>query len=121
MWCEPDASTFRIRGASYNKDKVKASSAPSLFKLVAIDVFEVPEPTRNISAHPRNRVALATQRGEDFWTFVVNIMVPGPPYLSFVAYLQGDRVRCRQPAGLFFFVLIRYIGQLDRSYDFHHT
>ena len=25
--------------------------------------------------------------------FVVNIMIPGPPYLSFVAYLEGDKVR----------------------------
>jgi hypothetical protein len=24
--------------------------------------------------------------------FVVNIMIPGPPYLSFVAYLEGDKV-----------------------------
>ena len=38
------------------------------------------------------RVFLANQRGEKFWVFVVNIMVPGPPFLSFVMYLQGDKV-----------------------------
>jgi len=91
MWTEPDASSFRIRGETYNADKVKKPSAPSLFKLVAIDFFEVPEPTPNISAHPRNRVSLALQRGDPAWVFVVNIMVPGPPYLSFVAYMEGDK------------------------------
>ena len=28
-----------------------------------------------------------------FRVFVVNIMIPGPPFLSFVAYLEGDKVR----------------------------
>jgi hypothetical protein len=62
MWANADASTFRVRGASYNQDKVKVPSAPSLFKLLAIDLFEVPEATRNIASHPNNRVFLANQR-----------------------------------------------------------
>ena len=37
-WSDVDASTFRIRGNTYNLDKVKAPSAPSIFKLIAIDV-----------------------------------------------------------------------------------
>lgn len=92
MWTEPDASTFRVRGETYNTDKVKKNSAPSLFKLIAIDLFEVSEPTPNIASHPKNRVCLAHQRGDPTWVFVVNIMVPGPPYLSFVAYMEGDKV-----------------------------
>lgn len=96
MWGEPDASTFKIRGSSYMQDKVKASSAPSLFKLVAVDVFEVPEATHNIAAHPRNRVSLAAQRQEKAWVFIVNIMVPGPPFLSFVMYFQGDKALFEQ-------------------------
>jgi len=91
MWGESDASTFRVRGLTYLQDKVKTNSMPSLFKLVAVDVFEVPEATHNISANPKNRVYLAHQRGEKFWAFVVNIMVPGPPHLSFVMYYQGDK------------------------------
>ena len=47
---------------SYNQDKVKVSSGPSLFKLIGIDLFEVPEATHNIAAHPNNRVYLANQR-----------------------------------------------------------
>lgn len=90
-WAEPDHGSFKVRGANYNKDKVKCSSAPYMFKLIAVDVFDVPEPTFNISSHPRNRVAMARARGEDFWVFVVNIMVPGPPFLSFVCYMEGDK------------------------------
>lgn len=92
MWAEADASAFKVRGLSYNSDKQKISSAPSLFKLIAIDFFEVPDTTQNIAAHPRNRVAMAHQRGDPTWVFVLNIMVPGPPYLSFVAYFEGDKV-----------------------------
>ena len=40
-WSDIDASTFRIRGRTYNQDKVKAASAPSIFKLIAIDVRTV--------------------------------------------------------------------------------
>jgi nitrate reductase NapE component len=91
-----DASTFRIRGLTYNDDKVKAASAPSMFKLIAIDVFDVPEPTFNVASHPRNRVHLALQRGDKTWVFVVNIMIPGPPFLCFVAYLEGDKSKIEE-------------------------
>eukprot|EP00602_Paraphysomonas_sp_CaronLab_P009173 CAMPEP_0185031902 /NCGR_PEP_ID=MMETSP1103-20130426/19612_1 /TAXON_ID=36769 /ORGANISM="Paraphysomonas bandaiensis, Strain Caron Lab Isolate" /LENGTH=598 /DNA_ID=CAMNT_0027567581 /DNA_START=465 /DNA_END=2261 /DNA_ORIENTATION=- len=91
MWGNPDSSTFRVRGSTYIQDKVKEASAPAVFKLVAVDLFEVPDTTRNIAAHPRNRVFQALQRGEDTWVFVVNIMVPGPPFISFVAYFEGDK------------------------------
>ncbi len=92
MWCESDASTFRVRGQTYNTNKVKIASASALFQLICIDFFEVSEPTQNIAGHPRNRVNLALQRGDDSFVFVVNIMVPGPPYLSFVIYFVADKV-----------------------------
>ena len=91
MWRESDSLGFKLRGKTYCQDKVKATSAKQLFKLIAIDLFEVPETTPNICGHPRNRVFQAMQRGDDTWIFAVNIMVPGPPYLSFVAYFKGDR------------------------------
>lgn len=91
MYAEADASTFKVRSSSYNVDKQKKASDPSLFKLIAIDVFEVTEATHNIAAHPKNRVSLAAQRGDPSWIFVVNIMVPGPPFMSFVVYMLGDK------------------------------
>jgi hypothetical protein len=93
MWQESDSTTFKVRSATYNTDKVKCNSAPGLFKLLAIDFYEVPETTHNIASHPRNRVSLALQRGDPTWVFVCNIMVPGPPFLSFVVYFQGEKVR----------------------------
>lgn len=82
-----------MRGASYNADKVKTFSAPSLFKLVAVDVFETADAMQNICSHPQNRVKMALDRGDTTWLMVLNIMVPGPPNYSFVVYLEGDRVR----------------------------
>ena len=90
---DADASTFRVRGPTYMADKVKAHSAPALFKLVAIDIFETSEAKHNISAHATNRVFLSKQRGEKSWMFVLNIMVPGTPYYNFVTYFEGDPVR----------------------------
>jgi hypothetical protein len=92
QWGYSDASSFRVRGPTYLQDKVKTPSLPSLFKLEAIDIFETPDVTHNIAANPKNRVALAQQRGEKFWSFVFNIMIPGPPFYSFVVYFSGDKV-----------------------------
>ena len=83
-WSDIDASSFKVRGKTYNQDRNKIASASSLFKLVAIDVFEVPEPTFNIAEHPNNRVHLAHQRGEDTWVFVMHIMIPGQWPLPFL-------------------------------------
>ena len=91
FWADLDPSTFRVRGRTYNTDKVKEPSAPSTFKLICVDLFETPEPIQNIAADPRNRVALAHQRGESAWVFVVSFMVPGPPHYNFVAYLEGSK------------------------------
>lgn len=90
VWADINASSFKVRGPTYNVDKVKTVSAPALFKLIGIDLYEVPEPTQNVCAHPRNRVNMALQRGEKSWVFVMNIMIPGPPFLCFVVYMQGD-------------------------------
>ena len=77
--------------SSYLRDKKKVSSAPNVFKLLAMDFFETEGAIRNIAAHPSNRVALARGRGEDGYTLVFNIMVPGPPFYSFVAYWSMSR------------------------------
>ena len=91
MWMDSNASTFRVRGKDYMASKVKTNSAPALFKFIGIDLFETPEAHKNIAAHPRNRVHQALARGEDSWVFVLNIMVPGTPYLCFCCYFLGDK------------------------------
>lgn len=92
IWAPIDASTFKVRGLTYGKDRIKTSSTPSLFKLVAVDHFETPHAIQNICSHPNNRVKLALDRGETNWIFAFNIMVPGPPFYCFVVYLEGDPV-----------------------------
>lgn len=111
MWAEPDLQTFRLRSKTYNQDKQKVLSEPSLFKLVAVDIFEVPEPTRNIASNPKNRVAQAFARGETTWCFVMNIMVPGPPHLCFVVYLEGDRKKIEEDTPF---------GRIARPFFFGH-
>jgi len=91
MWGEPASENFKLRGKSYLTNKTKVASAPSLFKLIAIDLFDTGKPVKNICSHPRNRVYQALRRGEDTWVFVMNIMLPGPPFLSFCAYWQADK------------------------------
>lgn len=91
MWGEPDASSFRIRGKTYVQDGVKENSGPALFKLLACDLYETPGNIQNIASHPKNRVFQALQRGDDTWVFVVQIMVPGPPFYSYCAYFEGDK------------------------------
>ena len=93
-WCESDSSTFKLRGLTYNKDKVKVSSDKPVFKLIAADFFQTTEAVFNICSHPRNRVRLAKERGENTWVFAINIMVPGPPFYCFVDYMEGDKVSC---------------------------
>ena len=93
MWKDSDASTFKVRGASYMTDKVKANSAPCMFKFIGIDLYETDGAYQNIASHPKNRVHQALQRGDDSWVFVVNFMVPGNPYYSsFVSYFLGNKV-----------------------------
>lgn len=92
-WMDSDASTFKVRSATYLTDKEKCRSAPALFKFIGIDLFETNGARHNIASHPSNRVFLAKERGEDSWVFIVNIMVPGSPYINFVSYFVGDKVR----------------------------
>lgn len=95
MWMDSDATTFRVRAKDYMTTQKKCASAPALFKLIGIDLFETPEASKNMGAHPKNRVSLAQQRGDKDWIFILNIMVPGTPYLNFVMYYLGDKVRGR--------------------------
>jgi hypothetical protein len=92
MWGEPDAANFKLRDKGYKISQKKVASAPSVFKLIAMDLFDTgSKPLKNICAHPSNRVFQAQRRGEDTWVFVLHILLPGPPFLSFVGYWQADK------------------------------
>jgi hypothetical protein len=74
-WADLDAASFRIRGQTYNQDRVKTASAPSLFKLIAIDVFDCPEPTFNIASHPNNRLFIARLFSLSFIIFMLTLLL----------------------------------------------
>jgi hypothetical protein len=95
MWMDSDATSFRVRSKDYKTSQRKCASAPALFKFIGIDLFETPEAQKNMGGHPKNRVNQALQRGDSDWVFMVNIMVPGTPYLNFVTYFVGDKVGFR--------------------------
>lgn len=98
-WCEPDATTFRIRGKSYLKDKRKNASKPSMFRLFAVDIVEVETPILSgICSHPDERVQkglLAEKEnipGSDMppFIFCVNIVVPGKPTFHVAFFYAVD-------------------------------
>jgi Protein ENHANCED DISEASE RESISTANCE 2, C-terminal len=75
-WSDIDASTFRIRGRTYNQDKVKAASAPSIFKLIAIDVSTVR------TQYKRTTVSVS-QPAVQFLHFSSPIKIASSPSIAF--------------------------------------
>eukprot|EP00957_Ditylum_brightwellii_P191142 14553920-Ditylum_brightwellii.AAC.1 len=56
FWSEPDATSFRVRGKKYKKDKKKVPSTPSLFRLIATDIVESDSSILGgICSHPQER------------------------------------------------------------------
>lgn len=106
FWCEPCATSFRVRGAQYTIDRKKNPSRPSLFRLITVDLCEVEEPIRTgFCAHPKERVQQALRREEegnsmdDMPPFIlcVNIIVPGPPFYHLVLYYAVDDMSLIKP------------------------
>lgn len=113
-WSSPRASTFAVRGASYLDDRVKVFAAePPLFELVAADLLlhgdgdgappppgpdaagGAPAPRRGLHVvdHPENRVRMARNSyaapeggAPPPFTFVVTLVVPGPPSYTYAMY-----------------------------------
>jgi hypothetical protein len=88
-WSCPGAAGFKLRGASYLKDKKKVLADEPIFALASVDLVEVDQPTFNIGQHlPAIRDSQAP------FTFVVQLMVPGPPYLSLTMAWAADYDPC---------------------------
>lgn len=105
-WCEPCATSFRVRGSKYTIDRKKTPSLSSAFRLITVDVCEVPEIIRTgFCAHPLERVQQALRRESEQkstgdmppFIFCVNIMVPGPPFYHMVFYYAVDDISQIKP------------------------
>ncbi|KAG1697938.1 hypothetical protein DVH05_015422 [Phytophthora capsici] len=88
MWAEPDASLFSVRGHNYLNDKKKIPSAPAMFHTMGVDLlsFESPAERYNISARSDS-----IGRTSSKFTFVVNMIIPGPENICMVFYFQPRR------------------------------
>ena len=105
-WAQPDANSFRIRGKDYKSDKVKINAGSSIGRLFAVDVVRVDEPFYSgLSLHPTERIQLALERERRLlakgtpsdippFVFLVNIILPGPPFYHGVFYYAVDDMSC---------------------------
>jgi hypothetical protein len=101
-WAEPDPNSFRVRGPTYLVDRQKINAGPSIGRLICADVVTVDEPIYSgMSIHPNERIQLALKREMDMlkkgkdspmppFVFVVNIVLPGPPFYHGVFYYAID-------------------------------
>ena len=101
-WVQPDANSFRVRGKDYKTDKVKINAGSSIGRLFAVDVVRVDEPFYSgLSLHPTERIQLALEREKQLlakgspsdippFVFLVNIVLPGPPFYHGAFYYAVD-------------------------------
>jgi hypothetical protein len=101
-WAEPDANSFMVRGPSYKEDGVKINAGSSIGNLFAVDVVQVDSPIyKGMSVHPSERIQRALKREKIMkekgmesdmppFIFVVNIILPGPPFYHGVFYYAVD-------------------------------
>lgn len=97
-WAEPDANSFLVRGPTYKKNRVKINAGASIGRLVAVDLVAVDKPIfSGMSTHPTERIQLALERERKLkelgkesdmppFVFMVNIVLPGPPFYHAVYY-----------------------------------
>ena len=78
-WMSPGAAGFRVRGPNYLVDKKKIPAEEPVFKLASVDLVKLDQPTPNIAQH-----LYSVQNSTSAFSFVVQIMVPGPPHLALV-------------------------------------
>jgi Protein ENHANCED DISEASE RESISTANCE 2, C-terminal/START domain len=103
-WAEPDANSFLVRGPTYKKNRVKINAGASIGRLVAVDLVLVDKPIlTGMSTHPSERIQLALSRERKLkhlgkqsdmppFVFMVNIILPGPPFYHAVYYYAVDNM-----------------------------
>ncbi|KAL3943961.1 MAG: hypothetical protein SGBAC_001955 [Bacillariaceae sp.] len=101
-WAEPDANSFVVRGPSYLKDRKKINAGASIGRLVAVDLVNIEQPILSgMATHPKERIQRALKKERELlsagkksdmppFVFVVNIVLPGPPFYHAVFYYAVD-------------------------------
>ncbi|CAD7698962.1 unnamed protein product, partial [Ostreobium quekettii] len=78
-WARPGAAGFKLRGANYLRDKKKELADEPVFDLVSVDLVKIVKPTPHIA-----RYLPSIQCSSAAFSYVVQIMIPGPPHLAMV-------------------------------------
>lgn len=98
-WTEPCATSFRVRGPNYSRDRKKQPSGEALFRLFAVDLVQVSKPILSgMCNHPHERVQRCLQAEKNGdpsavlppFIFCVNITLPGKPAHHLVMYYAID-------------------------------
>eukprot|EP00891_Asterochloris_glomerata_P006240 jgi/Astpho2/6240/fgenesh1_pg.00088_%23_51_t len=76
-WSCPGAAGYKIRGPTYLRDKKKVMAEEPVFGLASVDLVELDAPTLHVAQH-----LPSIKNSKAPFTFVLQLMVPGPPYLS---------------------------------------
>jgi hypothetical protein len=88
MWAEPDASLFMVRGPNYLTDKKKIASNSSKFHLVGVDLFSFESSLDRYNVCGKT---ISSCYHIKKFTFVVNMIIPGPENLSMIFYYQPTK------------------------------
>lgn len=75
----PGAAGFKVRGKNYLQDKKKILAPEPEFDLKSVDLVKLDKPTPHVS-----RYLESVRCSNAGFTYVVQIMVPGPPHLGLV-------------------------------------
>lgn len=86
MWSNSDAA-FQVRGTTYLQDKKKVLSHPPLMQVIAVDLFEFPTPEEHVASRAESALQ-KLQHSEGRPLLAVNFMLPGPPHVCLVFYMQ---------------------------------
>ena len=117
MWCEPDTTSWVVRGKTYLDDRQKQPSAESLFRLAAVERLFVGDAREQLDLGGRadswlgQDVAARRAAGEAVpFTFVVNVYVPHASQLSIVCYFrardEAELRRMEQPEVALFWAFV---------------
>ncbi|KAK9836134.1 hypothetical protein WJX81_004188 [Elliptochloris bilobata] len=82
--CHGDAG-FRLRGKHYLQDRKKVPAGEPAFRLASVDLLELDAPTTHLARF----LPSLTKSGAAF-TFVLQLMVPGPPHRALVIAWAAD-------------------------------
>jgi len=91
-WCEtPKTEPYTIRGKNYIEDGIKYKSTKQLFHTVAADLYKLTEPTPHCAARSDSPITKIKEQYPDRPIFVLQFMLPGPPFYSLAIYAVAKK------------------------------